>query len=527
MKNLIYLILFTGIVVRAQAQNKFQRKYLVRDSIYYSMLKSVELNNGSFLTLTSYNNLGATAPQLHVMNCFPNGTTNWYKKHDCVGFMDFTDFTLHSNNQIGVSGVYNFSDPVYILLDSSGNILSTTEYTFSSYASFNGIFSNGSNHNVMMGYLSQFNKGIIVETDLSGNVHRADEYEINNHPVVFNTGLLLRNDNRLFTGPVSMNLGTHQRNQVGVLVTDPSGNPLWALQTGDSSFTMSTLSAMELPDQSILIAGVATQQVPFFASYPYLIKVNPNGSSAWMNVYQTSDIFTMYSATVAMNSNIVLTGYNLPSSGPETTFTCILDSGGHVLFTPSYSEPVFGLDGIDATACSDGSILITAKTPDGNGFNSTYLLKTDSTFHGACNESSLNVSELNLITYDSTGFTQQTSNVSAAAFSLNNFSSSMITPIESDPCLPNGLDELKENSSSLHAYVENDILYIHYSGINSGKVDFTLYDLSGKQLQSFSDQSQSGENSFEKEIGHPTKGIYFLQCNSGEENLSRLILIAY
>ncbi|HNP48971.1 MAG TPA: T9SS type A sorting domain-containing protein, partial [Bacteroidia bacterium] len=163
----------------------------------------------------------------------------------------------------------------------------------------------------------------------------------------------------------------------------------------------------------------------------------------------------------------------------------------------------------------------------GNGFNSTYLLKTDSTFHGACNESSLNVSELNLITYDSTGFTQQTSNVSAAAFSLNNFSSSMITPIESDPCLPNGLDELKENSSSLHAYVENDILYIHYSGINSGKVDFTLYDLSGKQLQSFSDQSQSGENSFEKEIGHPTKGIYFLQCNSGEENLSRLILIAY
>ena len=190
MKNLIYLILFTGIVVRAQAQNKFQRKYLVRDSIYYSMLKSAGINNGSFLTLTSYNNLGATAPQLHVMNCFPNGTTNWYKTRlrRIHGFT--TDFTLHSNNQIGVSGVYNFSDPVYILLDSSGNICLQLNI-----------------HSVPMHHLMGYSPMALItmwwwvichnqqrnysETDPLRNVHRADEYEINNHPVVFNIGLLL------------------------------------------------------------------------------------------------------------------------------------------------------------------------------------------------------------------------------------------------------------------------------------------------------------------------------------------------
>ena len=525
MKNLIYLILFTGIVVHAQAQNKFQRKYLVRDSIYYSMLKSVELNNGSFLTLTSHNNLGATAPQLHVMNCFPNGTTNWYKKHDCVGFMDFTDFTLHSNNQIGVSGVYNFSDPVYILLDSSGNILSTTEYTFSSYASFNGIFSNGSNHNVMMGYLSQFNKGIIVETDLSGNVHRADEYEINNHPVVFNTGLLLRNDNRLFTGPVSMNLGTHQQ------------KPGWG--TCDWSFRKSIVGFANrrfffhdeytfcdgTPGSIHSDRGCSNQQVPFFASILIWLKwIQMAVLHGWMCIrhliflqciaLRLRWIRTLFWQDTIFHHQVLKQLYVHP------------DSGGHVLFTRRIQNRFSVWMELTLQPAAMVQFWLPQKHRMAMDSTPHICWKTDSTFHGVCNESSLNVSELNLITYDSTGFTQQTSNVSAAAFSLNNFSSSMITPIESDPCLPNGLDELKENSSFTcirwKRYPVHSLL--RYKFRKSG---FYFVWFIGKAITKFFRPKSIGRKLIWKEIGHPTKGIYFLQCNSGEENLSRLILIAY
>ena len=521
-----FLLLFLPILaIQAFAQNTFQRKHYIPDSIYYSAVKTKERFDGKFVNMTVYGNLTFPSSQIHLTEMDQTGHVQWYKRYiDATPSSFYYDLDMLPAGELAVVGQTAGSAATLVLFDSAANMTSALAVFTSGTSNFESVFHSNTHEFVMCGGLRQPDNAVVFVTDPTGNLIRENEYQINGKPTHFQEGLLLKNNNQLFAGQTYPVAGNSWRTQLALLVTDNSGNPVWGLQTGDTAYSIAPLAAFELYDLSIIVVSIYTTTVGGLSSFPVITKVSFDGHTQWSRKITSPDYLSISAAALVGQDRIVLTGFNLPTGLPESAVIAVCDTSGSVLFTKGVYESIFGVDGTDITACADSGILITASTPVGNGFNYHYFIKTDSAFNVYCNDNLMQLTDSPISGYDSSGFSQPTSGFTINIIPLSNFQFVQENPIEIEACDPSEIAETKPALPTFNANIIHDHLILDLKNFESELFECLLYDLSGKMIDNFS--FINAERTCRKvfPVIHLASGIYIAVLKSDHAYLSTKIV---
>lgn len=518
-------LLFCFLSASLFSQTIFQKKFLIPDSVYYSAVKTTERADGNFLNMTIYSPPFSPLNQIHLVETNSLGRVNWYKRYaDMTSGVFYNDMDLLPTGQIAVVGETAGSAATMVLFDSSAAMVYAYSYTPGINAYFRSIFHTNSLSYVMCGAEYIPAHAVVVETDYFGNVIRGNDYQVNNNPTNFIQGILLKNDNRLFVGQTYPASGNSTRTQLALLQTDGGGNVVWGLQTGDTSLSFSPQTAFELSDKSIVVAGTCTGGGPTYTSFPFLAKISSEGHSEWIRKIKSPDNFYMMDAIAMADDRIVLTGYNLPSSGFERAVICECDTAGHVVSTSLYHESLFGIDGMDLTTCTDGGVLMTGFTPQGTGYYYHYLLKTDNLLNASCNETPYTFMDSSFALYDSTGYSQFTSNVVTGVIPMSNFQFAQFTASELDACDPTAVQEKAPPVSELSVNVSQNTFILNFSELKSENEEVRIVDMIGRSVFQQTFFTNAGMNRLLIPLQDLEKGIYLVSLETTENHRSAKVL---
>lgn len=519
MKQSLLLSVLAILCQSSFGQAVFQHRYYLPDSIYYSAIKTTEKSDGRFLNMTINTDLSPDK-QIHICETDSLGNHQLYKVYtDLVDYSEYADMDVLPTGEFAVVGQSGLTDATALFFDSAANLTSAKKYPIGLYSNLISVFHSANNSYVMCGGQSQPQNAIVLETDYSGNIIRENEYYVNAQPTVFRNGILLRNGNRLFYGTAEVTSGTLVKPQLAILETDSVGNAIWGLQTGDTSATFTPKAAMELEDSSIILSGQFIKGSGLNSLYTFLAKISPSGHVLWIRKYQSPDYFSFADAVAVGSDRIVFTGYTIPSTGGEACIICVCDTAGHVLYTSGVHAAQYGLDAADITACSDGSVLITATNPLGNGFYYRCMLKTDTLFHVKCDEQPEQFTDTLIGFYESTGYIQVSTFVSPVNISLGNFPVTSPNAIESNACDPNYIANLNSPNSKLLGYFSNEGLNLQFNNDEAAKFDFILMDLSGRVIMRRSLSTMSGENRLLIPMEALPSGLYIAQLFSTKQSM--------
>lgn len=526
MKKYILLTLFTFYFLNSSSQHVFQRKYYLPDSIYYSAVKTKERLDGKFVNMTIYGNLTFPSSQIHLTEMNQTGHVQWYKRYnDATPSSFYYDLDMLPAGELAVVGQTAGSAATLVLFDSAANMTGAIAVLSNGTSNFESIFHSNTNEYVMCGGMRQPDNAIVYVTDPSGNLIRENQYQINGKPTHFQEGLLLKNNNQLFAGQTYPESGSNWKTQLALMVTDNSGNPVWGMQTGDTAYSIAPLAAFELYDLSIIVVSVYTTTVGGLTSFPVITKLSFDGHTQWSRKITSPDFLSITAAALVGQDRIVLTGFNLPTGIPESAVIAVCDTSGSVLFTKGVYENIFGLDGVDITACADSGIFVTASTPVGNGFNYRYLIKTDSAFNVHCNENTIQLTDSPISGYDSIGFSQPTSAILTNIIPLSNFQYVQENPIEMDACDPSEISESNFLPSRMLVNMNQDVLSLEFTINHPDALQFSLFDLSGRKIQEQAISAPQGTTHMKLPIRKLSAGMYLATLYSEKYYFSSKFLL--
>ena len=508
------LIVFCFFSIQINAQNIFQTKYYLADSIYYSTVKTIENSPGTYLNMFINGTISSPFSQIHLTRINSSGNLQSYKRHYySVPGSIFSDYKLLPGGNMAICGQSSGMSGSLLLFDSSGSFLSGKIYTGGLSINLLSVTHTGNHHLLLSGGQNQPSNAVIIETDTSGNLLNESEFTINTHATTFRCGIELNNRERLFVGIVYSPTNSMYRTQIALLKTDSTGNPVWGLQCGDPAITFSPQNVFELSDGSIIVTGTMTPQGTPYPS-AFIAKFSSGGHSLWVRKVVTPNTFYYKDACLKHNDEIAMTGFFMPSSGNEFAVIHISDSTGNLTSTKIISEQNYGLDGAAINSCSDGGLFIAASTPVGNGYYYRYLLKTDSLLNISCNAADITFSQAPVPVYDSLGYAMTSSAISVSNIPSSDLTETLPAPIEASVCDPNTIADLSFQQNKFSISLSENTLILFLQDTNFETAVVSVLDISGRII--LEQAINTAKRNEEFRIGLPTLpgGMYLVRLRS-------------
>ncbi len=282
-----------------------------------------------------------------------------------------------------------------------------------------------------------------------------------------------------------------------IIKTDLSGNIVWTKSIDGSGYT-EVLEIFETSDGNYLFSG-------FNSGGTSIFKLDTFGTLMWSKLYGQNyelDFNKMYEK---QNGNLILAGSCKDSLSRDILFMTT-DSVGDIVNAIAYSADLYGyVHNIMKTADNGYIALCRDGYWDGIGpFESNFIeiIKMDSALESACNSRIVNYTIVNQTLSSGLGINLTPSAVTLNPVSINSFPNQMTTiyvckSIYVEDLLIDDLVDLYPNPSINKVNLE----------ISSGRIqNVSIYDLSGKQLNSISIKSST----LEIDVSTLAHGLYFL-----------------
>jgi hypothetical protein len=301
------------------------------------------------------------------------------------------------------------------------------------------------------------------------------------------------------------------RGDVWLIKTNSSGDTLWTKTFGGISSETSN-SVQQTTDGGYIITGTTGY------GDVWLIKTNSSGDTLWTKTFGGSGIDEGYSVQQTTDGGYIITGYTNSFGTFFDVWLIKTNSSGDTLWTKKIGGSGTDL-GYSVQQTTDGGYIITGWTNSfGTGYIDIWLIKTNTsgdtvwtkTFGGREWDVSRSVQKTTDGGYIITGWTNSFGADSADVWLIK--TTPDITKIEQN-------DEIIPIDYSLHQNYPNPFnptTVISYTLSKSAEVSLTIYDLSGRMVQTLvSEYQTTGSYSLDFDGNNLSSGIYFYQLKVG------------
>ncbi len=305
--------------------------------------------------------------------------------------------------------------------------------------------------------------------------------------------------------------------------TDERGNILWAKTYGGGSSDYG-YSVTQTTDGGYIVAGY-TKSFGAGMSDVLLVKTDANGDISWAKTYGGSSSDYGYSVTQTSDGGYIVAGYTESYGLAGDVYLVKTDSDGNHQWSRT-----FGGSGKDLSwsvqQSADGGFIITGYTTSfGSGNQDVYLIKTDELGISGCNESTVGT-----ITGDAAIIVNSTQTLIASGAFIDSAATITTGSVTVDSILCSNFPTNMNRSSDEHnPHIGRTVLFknypnpfntrttIYYSLPKSGRVQFSIYDLTGYEVARLIDGEQSaGYRQVTWDASNVSSGIYFYRLQAGD-----------
>ena len=256
----------------------------------------------------------------------------------------------------------------------------------------------------------------------------------------------------------------------------------------------------------------------------YLIRTDSIGDISWAKTYGGNSSDFGYSVRQTTDEGYIVAGYTESFGNAGDVYLLRTDSDGNLLWSQSYGG-ASNDRGWSVQQTTDGGYVIAGYSESfGVGDKDVYLIKTDEFGSSGCNESTAGTVVGNTATIvnstqtsiGSGGFVNTTTTITGAVATVDSLlCSNFPTDIEQFPDSP---DANAEEFTLFQNYPNpfNPSTRISYSLSNSSFVSLTVYDILGREIQTFVDEFQkAGTYVAYFDASKLASGIYFYKLQTG------------
>jgi len=303
--------------------------------------------------------------------CLTAGAQSVFQKF----FSEFTEyqkFCVSSfDNSYVLAGSRWSEGPFYdfcaVKVDKNGTVLWSKSFSSPNDDFLSGLSVSSSGEIFLSGYKSSGSGDfdfLFMKLDASGDVQWSKTFGMANSEISLFTGRAP--DGNFY---LSGNRDINERPMV--VKTNNSGTILWSKTFGTISGEEEALGAAITKEGGVSVFGVLASEKNF------LMKINPDGTTAWANSYAGQHTQLIYSIKQTSDGGFVLASsdYRCDNTGCHSYFSLIkLDPSGSV----SWAKAVEGYLGAgrNALETSDGGFVFTGQLKD-SVYNKLVLIKTD------------------------------------------------------------------------------------------------------------------------------------------------------
>jgi hypothetical protein len=518
MKNYFLLLTYFLVVITTDigyAQSTFHQLHDVEKGAVYP------LNNGKYLVSGTINSEFGC-----LINLNTYGDSVWTKKYYTdsmnINFIlakESSDGSILCISQnVSFDGVKTNS---LLKTDSTGNILWTKSFWFSSNDIIKDVIQTFDNGYVVIGSGNQ-NNIFIVKINNLGNLQWSKQFGhanyISAHSVIqnYDTGYSI-------SGGYFID-GSNKG--VFLLKLDSLGNSNWLKYFNGINIESSTAS--EASDGGIFLTANEVFPEPQDTFNISLLKVDILGNLIWCKQYAN----TMYKSKAAFacktnDNNMVISGLCLTTSGFYSLLIKI-DNNGVPFWSKLHGEPAsqISLKNKYVRQCLDGGYLLSSYKIEG-GFlpqiENLYLIKTDSEGNSGCYDHNVVFND-SLITLNSSSetFTNlfninilnipiYSANYNVVISKICNSSASTIEPYQ------------EKGDIVVYPNPTQNFIYVNLNN-EPKKSFFSLYNIEGQLVNVDIEQTTSFK--YKVQMGNLQEGIYFLKISSEKGLLNKKIVLA-
>ncbi len=516
MKNLHYIfILFLSITINTKAQSIFQKTF--GGSNYDSGNSVQQTTDGGFIIGGTTLSFGAGNSDVYLIKTNANGDSLWTKTFGGLGQEtgEFVQQTADGGYIItgATSGFGAGNNDVYLLkTDSIGNLLWSKTYGGINDDKAFCVKQTTDSGYVIAGQTNSFGAGnadaYLIKTDANGDTLWTKTFGGGFNDFAFfvqqtsDTGYIITGQT------ISFGAGN---SDVYLIKTDTIGNLIWSKTFGGTNVDVGH-SVEQTSDGGYIIAGNTTS-FGFSNSHVYLIKTNSSGNLIWSKILSTLYSFSIQQTT---DGGYIIAGSSIDIDLIKT------DSTGNLLWIKSFGGGSIDR-GTSLQSTTDGGYIITGWAASfGTTLDDVYLIKTDSSGNGGCNQTSPSISGFSPSTQVSNPTTviNYTATIDSTPATIISFGGTVrslcfaVTEIESIITVPKPELSIYPNPSAGNFNVSFN------NTIEKGFVK--ILNILGETILT---EDINHESSKEIKLNNISRGIYFVNVFDGERNFSKRIVI--
>lgn len=306
-------------------------------------------------------------------------------------------------------------------------------------------------------------------------------------------------------------------NDVYLIKTDTTGNPLWTKTYGASNFDYA-YSVEQTTDGGYIIVG-GTLSFGVGGGDVYLIKTDTIGNVLWANTFGAANYDFGLCVQQTSDGGYIVSGTSDSfGAGLQDVYLLKTNTIGNVLWSRTFGGvgDEFGVDnGVEQT--TDGGYIIASATASfGAGLYDVYLIKTDTLGNSGCNESNPTTITNSTGTIVTTPATLVSSGgITSSPTTVTN-SGGIVTGL----CSNVGIIEnnIPVNKISIFPNPSSGVFTID-TELTKGELE--IYNVLGEKVKSL----QIASSKVEIDLSAQPKGIYFIKLQSEDKIYSQKLII--
>jgi hypothetical protein len=294
------LVFFNVLTFATANCQGFNRRYDFDQNNMGGLLNDVELQSDGYLIFGTSNDSLGESIGLWVLKVSYSGETQWEKSYFktpeflYAGWCNSVDISDPDNYILGGSLLENESHCMLVEFDAFGDTIWSKTYTpegLNYSVGYNAIRNSDGDY-LIAGFagIMPHDSAFLLKVDQNGNEIWHNVYPITNYVSVI--GSIIETQNGYMLGGQSIQTDSGQLENNFLINVDELGTELWRQSYGDLGFDDPWVFLENGPNNSIILAGgQATYDMNDIAyTYPYVLKVNENGSVLWSNTYGPSSL---------------------------------------------------------------------------------------------------------------------------------------------------------------------------------------------------------------------------------------------
>ena len=523
MKKTLIFICFLFSSVLLNAQTTFQKTIGGSSDDLGNCVQKT--SDGGYIIVGATSSFGSGLKDLYLIKIGYDGDTLWTKTYGEVSGVDEVGLFVQQTTDGGyiVSGYTNNAglDGYLIKTFSNGNIdWAKIFHDSGGSSSSNCVQQTSDGGYVIVGFgpeeFSVSMKDIsVIKINATGTILWSKYYGGGNND--FGNCIQQTTDGGYIITGSTLSFGAGN-SDVCLLKLDSLGALQWSKTYGGTNNDFGN-SVQQTKDGGFIITG-STQSYGSGGSDIYLIKTDSNGAELWANAYGTTSGDFSYSVRQTFDKGYIISGSTYHFG--VTLYDAYLiktDSMGSEVWSNTFGVLGQNEYGYSVEQTNDSCYIILGNAGGIN--NDIYLIKTDKNGNSGCNESD----PLTITNAVVGSVFSSTTNTNLASISaINAYPIIGRGGITTTLCYSTGINESHIDNETLNIYPNpaTNQITMEFDLAETKNTFIEIKNLLGQTVENITNTAFSkGANKIEIEINEFSKGLYFIQLQSGNKIINK------